>query len=381
MCSARRDLSSLKFTSQLPPPEPASASLRELADTVPALLWIAGRDGYAFVNRAYLDFLGASLEQVVGQGWKDYLAPEDRDSYLAAYQQAMQSQEPLEQEVRYRRSDGGYCWMKSVAMPRYAEDGEFAGLSGSMVDITRLKEAQLQLEQADQAKNAFIAILAHELRNPLAALTNAVELAFAPDLPPDKHAMGETVLRRQLAGLNRMLDDLLDISRVTQGRIRLRKDELEVQGLIQHVLETFESSLGPKEMPDVTLDLPREPIVLWADAVRMEQVLNTLLSNAYKFSAAPRRIMVSAAEEAGQVLIRVRDNGQGISAELLPHLFELFMQADQSTRRRHGGLGLGLALSKRLIELHGGTLTVATEGKDRGSEFTLCLPKGEAPQS
>lgn len=357
-------------------PSSRTTAESEVANAAPALLWIAGRNGYEFVNAAYLTFLGANLGDVLGDGWQEFLAPDQREAYLAGYQAAMERQERFEQEVQYRNHQGEYCWMMSVAVPRYTDRGEFAGMAGSMFEISSLKEAQRQLEQADRAKSAFIAILAHELRNPLAALTNAVELAFAADLPPDKQAMGQAVLRRQLASLNRMLNDLLDASRITQGTIRLQMYELEVQGLIHHVLETFESTVGPRDIPEVTLDLPHDPVVLWADPVRMEQVLNNLLSNAYKFSTTPRRIHIAATAEGEQVLIRVRDNGQGISPEVLARVFEVFMQGDQSTRRRQGGLGLGLALSKRLVELHGGTLTATSEGAGKGSEFTVSLPAG-----
>jgi two-component system CheB/CheR fusion protein len=368
-------------------PEPTSsnspagtAAELELVKAAPALIWITGRDGYEYVTPAYLEFVGARLEEVLGDRWLDFLAPDQREGYLAAYQDAVRRQERFEREVQIHNARGEYCWMMSVAVPRYSDTGQFAGMAGSMVEITSLKEAQHQLELADRAKNAFIAILAHELRNPLAALTNAVELAFTPNLPPDKQAMGQTVLRRQLASLNRMLDDLLDASRITQGTIRLRKDELEVQGLIHHVLDTFESTIGPKEMPEITLDLPEETILLWADALRMEQVLSNLLSNAHKFSSPPRKVHIAARSEGANILIRVQDNGQGIPPELLPQVFDLFMQGDQSTRRRHSGLGLGLSLSRRLVELHGGTLTAASEGPGKGSEFIVCLPAGKPAQ-
>lgn len=229
--------------------------------------------------------------------------------------------------------------------------------------------------QEDAARDAFISILAHELRNPLAALTNAVELAFAADLPADKRALGESVLRRQLASLNRMVDDMLDASRMTQGKIELRREELVVQGLIEHVLGTFESTVGKAQMPEVVLDLPTRPLLLKADPVRMEQMLTNLLSNAHKFSRAPRKLWITARAEGNEVEIRMRDNGQGISAELLPRVFDLYMQADVSTRRRASGLGIGLALVQRLADLHGGSVTASSAGPDQGSEFVLRLPR------
>lgn len=353
----------------------AAPGFRELADAIPALTWVAGRDGAEFVNRAYLAFLGASEAEVLGSGWTSYIAPADRDGYLKAYQQAMEAREPFAQQVRFRSAAGEYRWMMSIAGPRYAGSGEFLGLSGSMFDITTLKESESLLRQADDAKNAFIAMLAHELRNPLAALTNAVELTFATDLAPEKRAMGESVLRRQLTSLNRMVDDLLDAARVTQGKIQLQREELVVQGLVEHVLETLESTVGKAEMPEVTLDLPARPLILKADPVRMERMLNSLLSNAYKFSRPPRKIWITVSATRDAVEFRVRDNGQGMTPDMLPRVFDLFMQGDRSTRRRASGLGIGLSLVKKLAELHGGSVEVVSEGKDMGSEFILRLPR------
>lgn len=349
---------------------------RELADNTPALMWIAGPDGYEFVNRAYLTFLGVDESQVLGLRWIAYIYPEDRDGYLAAYQQAVSRHVPFEQQFRYRNTLGEYRWMMSLASPRYDLNGQFTGHAGTMFDITAMKQAESFLLQADEAKNNFIALLAHELRNPLAALMNAAELALARNVAPEKAEQASAILRRQLASLNRMVDDLLDASRVTQGKIKMQKERIELQPMIVNVVETLRTLTADPTL-SIEVTMPDTPIVMAADPLRLEQILGNVLGNAIKFSSPPRRIRVTVEQNHGSkdvAEIRILDNGQGIDGDTLPRVFDLFVQGDSTSHRRHSGLGIGLALVKRLVELHGGSVKASSGGEGHGSEFIIRLP-------
>jgi PAS domain S-box-containing protein len=235
-----------------------------------------------------------------------------------------------------------------------------------------LRKRALELAQADRQKNEFLAMLAHELRNPMAPIANGLEILGRSASDPRSAAMTE-MMRRQLDTLVRLVDDLLDVSRIVQNRIELHRERVSLDQVVQAALET----VGPvieAHGHHIRIALPEGPVAVDGDVVRLGQVLANLLLNAAKFSDRPATIELAAEYIYGSVAIHVRDQGIGIAPDLLPRVFDLFAQGDHSLDRSRGGLGIGLTLSRRLVELHGGTLTASSAGPGQGSEFVVQLP-------
>jgi signal transduction histidine kinase/CheY-like chemotaxis protein len=238
----------------------------------------------------------------------------------------------------------------------------------------QVREAMLGREQALQQRDQFLAVLGHELRNPLAAITlatGAIERAGAP-------SNAVAVLRRQSALLKRLVDDLLDVARVTSGRITLRTERVDLGRLLERVVQAAVSLPGA-DRARVELDPPGEALIVVGDPVRLEQVFANLLTNAFKYSPTGGRVLVSLRAEGAAARVRVRDEGVGLAPEVLPHVFDLFAQADGSLDRSQGGLGVGLTLVQNLVRLHRGEVTAASDGLGKGSTFTVRLPLAEAP--
>ncbi|MHC5539105.1 hybrid sensor histidine kinase/response regulator, partial [Singulisphaera rosea] len=260
------------------------------------------------------------------------------------------------------------------------KDGEFdADDEAILVQLSQLAAIAIQnarlneeLKINDERKNEFLAMLAHELRNPLAAIGNAVKLTEKSEGREQVDwSMG--VITRQTQHLSRLIDDLMDVSRITQGKIRLRRDVIEVSP----ILESAAATVGPLiEERKHTLELEHEPGDLWvnADPTRLEQVVVNLLNNAAKYSENGGHIRLSARKDRDEVVISVKDRGVGIPPEKLPEMFELFAQGDRSLARSEGGLGIGLTVVRKLVELHGGSIVASSEGVGRGSEFLIRLP-------
>jgi signal transduction histidine kinase len=239
----------------------------------------------------------------------------------------------------------------------------------------KLLDSEARLLEADRRKNEFLAMLAHELRNPLASILNIAPILGSRAYEPSTVRQMSGVLQRQASHLARLVDDLLDVARITSGKIELRPQSVVVQDIVEHAIEGVRPLIASHRQT-VTMDAPPQPLRVDADPVRLTQVIGNLLSNAAKFSPDGARIQLSVAQLDSSVQIRVRDEGVGIDAQTLPHVFDLFVQGDQSLDRAQGGLGIGLTVAKRLVGLHGGRIEVASDGPGRGSEFTIMLPVG-----
>ncbi|MFL5408294.1 MAG: ATP-binding protein, partial [Myxococcales bacterium] len=240
----------------------------------------------------------------------------------------------------------------------------------------RARRRQYQAEEAIRLRDQFLAMLGHELRNPLGAIVVAVEI-----LNRIGGAQGEKqrgVIERQSRHLARLVDDLLDVARVTSGKVVLQRTALDVDELLRRCLQAAEPSARAKSI-HVSLQGSREPLTVEADPLRLEQVFNNLLVNAIKYSPARSNVHVASHEEAGEVVVRVSDEGVGISPELIDSIFDMFVQAESSLDRSQGGMGIGLTLVKSLVELHGGSVAVRSEGRGHGSEFVVRLPLARKP--
>jgi PAS domain S-box-containing protein len=323
-------------------------------------------------NPAACTLYGRSREEIVGQPIEAFtpgadagLAQADWEAFVVAGEQSG--------IFRVLRPDG------STRITDYRARAHFLpGLHLSVLrDVSEQHRAQEALEAAGRSKDEFLAMLAHELRNPLAPVVTAIEIL--------RHKGGDAavrqrlleVLTRQTRNMARLIEDLMDASRITRGTIELRPERIELSQLVERAVE---GSTGVIEARGhhLTVALPPVPIWLQADPVRLEQVLTNLLNNAAKFTPAGGRIAVEVAAEPGEAVLRVRDDGQGIAADLLPSIFDLFVQADRSLDRTHGGLGIGLTLVRNLVRFHGGSVSARSDGPGRGSEFEVRLPLAES---
>jgi len=385
----------------------SEARFRLLANTVPALIWVNGLEGCEFVNQEYLHFVGRTMQEIQGMNWTTAIHPDDAAVYLAAYLQAFKKTVPFEAQFRFRRADGEYRWMKSAGLPRFGVEGTFLGYVGCSLDITDIKQFEESLAETDRRKNEFLAMLAHELRNPLAPIRNAVEILRLAEGDGEAIQSASEIIERQIGQMIRLVDDLLDVSRISRGKIELRRERVDLASVVNHAIETALPLLENKGL-NFTKTLPPEPVFLNADPVRLAQVMGNLLNNARKFTdrggaidltvsvedeqpdllgrrAPPETTAPHSRLASPQAVIRVRDTGIGIAADQLPHLFDMFFQVDTSLERRHSGLGIGLTLAKTLVEMHDGTVEVHSDGIGRGSEFVVRVPvigsdKGRATQ-
>jgi PAS domain S-box-containing protein len=509
-------------------------ALRTLANHTPVLIWTNGPGGCEFVNRAFLDFLGATMPEMQGVGWAKYVHPDDYERYASGYLAAAEKRALFESELRFRRADGVYRLMRTLGLPHFSPAGDFLGYVGSSYDITDIKMAgerlrllweaaavllsandpdamlrelfakigphvgvdvylnylvndsgdalqlascagisvetarsitQLEfgqaicgmvafkrepivasdiqrsddpkvqllksfgirvyacnpllvenrllgtlsfgsrlkdqfdsddvafletichyvtvayerlrlvneLKQADRRKDEFLATLAHELRNSLAPISNAAQVLRlkGPDEPELR--WGRDVIERQVNQLTRLVDDLMDISRITLNKLELRKERVELAEVIKDAVEASRP-LIEQCAHELTVTLPAEPVYVNGDGVRLAQAFMNLLNNAAKYTERGGRIWLTADREDGEVIVRVKDTGVGIAPEKLPRLFEMFYQADRSFERSQGGLGIGLSLVRRLVESHGGRVDAHSTGAGKGSEFTISLP-------
>jgi PAS domain S-box-containing protein len=372
---------------------------RTMADTAPAMLWVTDSAGECtFLSRGWYEFTGLTEITGLRGAWKDATHPDDREQARSEAMTAASKREPFAIDYRLRRSDGEYRWVIDSARPRSSESGEFLGYIGSIIDITERKQYEVALKDADRRKDEFLATLAHELRNPLAPILNAVDILKTKGPPARELQWSQDVIARQVKHMARLLDDLLDVSRITLDKLELRPERVELETVIHSALESSRPLITQRGQ-DLKVMLPPHPVYLNADPTRLEQVFLNLLDNAAKYTRQGGQIWLtvegvpssrhgedlvgvspqtaapfSAQFQPGEshVVVRVRDSGIGIPAEMLSRIFEMFTQVARSVERSYGGLGLGLTLVKRLVELHGGSVEARSDHS--GSEFIVRLP-------
>jgi PAS domain S-box-containing protein len=304
---------------------------------------------------------------------KDLSAIKDRD----ASARGTGTLEPATFQIA--RPDGSTRWVASRGKVHFELDGTASLAAGLLIDVTAQKTAEQALREADRRKDEFLATLAHELRNPLAPIRHAVKLLESPKVEDRHRKWSQEVIARQVQRMALLLDDLLDVSRITRGRLQLRKDYVELASLVGSAIETVRPLIDAKGHSLQVL-LPPQPIELEVDPLRLSQALSNLLTNAAKYTDAGGEILLTVELSESHLKFTVRDTGIGLSAGTIPTLFEMFSQVDSAIDRTEGGLGIGLALVKGLVTLHGGTVEGASAGPGCGSTFTIRLPRSVVAQ-
>jgi PAS domain S-box-containing protein len=356
----------------------AQEHLHIVTESMSAPVTRCGRDlTYRWVNKPYADWLGQSPGEIVGRPILEVIGGEAFEALRPHFERVLSGQVVrYEERVRFRGI--GPRWINAVYTPTFDPAGVPDGWVAVVLDIDDRKRAEESLREADRQKDEFLAMLAHELRNPLAPVRTALHILKQPGADAATHAQVRDMAERQVQHMARLLDDLLDVSRVSRGRIELRTEAVDVAAAIGRTVEAVRPLIEDRRH-ELTVSLPAGPVRVEVDPTRLEQVLTNLLNNAAKYTDPGGQIWVSARREGGEVVLRVRDTGIGIAPEVLPRVFDLFVRAEPRPGPAPGGVGVGLTLAKKLVELHGGGIEAASAGPGRGSEFVVRLPALAGP--
>jgi PAS domain S-box-containing protein len=357
----------------------AQEQLQEVTDNMAVAVAHCSRDfRYLWVSPGCTAWLKRSKESMVGRSIPDVLG----EAAFAAIRPHIEkvlagSRVEFEQQVPYQ--DLGTRWVKASYVPTHDKSGQVDGWVAVLMDTTAHHQMEEALREADRRKDEFLAVLAHELRNPLAPIRNSLNILRLTH--QDDEAADEVceMMERQVNHMVRLVDDLLEVSRITRGKIVLQKEPVELAAVIRSAVEASRPLIDDARHR-LALSIPAEPLTIEGDAVRLSQIFSNLLNNAAKYTDEGGQIWLSVRVENNEAVIVVRDTGTGISADMLPRIFELFTQLDVARGRSQGGLGIGLTLVKSLVELHGGRVTASSPGIGKGSEFVVRLPLIAASQ-
>ncbi len=347
---------------------------RAIGESINYGVWVADADGRAiYLSESFLKLVGLTQDQAAGDGWAKTLHPDDVADTMASWRECARAGNMWYREHRMLGADGRYHSILAQGMPIRDETGTIHRWAGINLDISRLKNTERALLEADRRKDEFLATLAHELRNPLAPIRNAVRILDSDAADERQRKWGREVIARQVQRMSLLLDDLLDVSRITRGQLELKKDYVDLRHVVSDAVETARPLLEAKQHR-LQVSLPAENVKLEADPLRLSQVIGNLLTNAAKYTDAGGQITLTARIANGELEISIRDTGIGLTKESMPGLFTMFSQVNSAIDRAEGGLGIGLALVKGLVTLHGGRVEVRSEGLGRGSEFIVHLP-------
>jgi PAS domain S-box-containing protein len=361
---------------------------RQLADSSPVMIWISDTTkACTWFNRPRVDYSGRSMEQEIGFGWTEAIHPDDYERSLKIYTESFDARVSFEMDYRLRRHDGVYRWLMDRGIPLIGADGTFLGYVGSCIDINERKEAEesketmLRIETTARAeaertallKDEFLATVSHEMRTPLTAMLGWVQLLRNGSLPPETVPQALETIERNARAQAKLIDDLLDMSRILSGRLRLDVQSVNVFDIVEAAIAAAEPGAAAKRIQLIRVLDPRTGPVS-GDPTRLQQVIWNLLNNAIKFTPNGGKITVTLERVNSHLEVSVIDTGEGITPEFLPNVFDRFRQQDASTARRHDGLGLGLSIVKQLVELHGGSVRAKSPGPGRGSTFIVTLP-------
>ena len=352
-----------------------------MADCAPVMIWMADtRKLRDWFSRPWFDFRNRTREQEIGEGWTQGIHPSDHDRCIEIYRRSFDAREVFSMDYRLQRRDGQYRWVLDNGSPRYAANGTFAGYIGSCLDIHDRKELERHaseqaraLLETDRRKDEFLAMLAHELRNPLAPIETSAEILERLHLTQPAVATATGVINRQVRHMRRLIDDLLDVSRFSSGKIALEAAPFVLKDLVNAAVDAT-AARRVEHKNALTVDLQGGEAVLKGDVVRLTQALSNLLDNASKFSPDGTTVSLSAKLIGNRLHIRVTDKGVGISEEFLSQAFDMFVQFEPGLSRAGGGLGIGLTVAREIARLHGGQLTGQSAGTGQGSEFLFDIP-------
>ena len=354
----------------------SEAKFRTIADAMPQMVWSTLPDGYHdYYNEQWYSYTGVPRNATDGDGWNNIFHPDDSERAWAAWRASLATGKAYEIQYRLRHHSGVYRWVLGRALPVRNDAGAIIRWMGTCTDIDDQKHAEDELRRASLRKDEFLAMLAHELRNPLAPISSAAQLLMLATADPQRvHKAGDIILR-QVRHLTDLVDDLLDVSRVTRGLVQIERGELELKDVLHSAIEQARPLMEAR-LHQFTFEATAAPTRVLGDRTRLVQVVVNLLNNAAKYTAQGGHITLSleADADAGEACIMVTDNGSGIAPTLLPYVFDLFIQAERTPDRAQGGLGLGLALVKRITALHNGSVHALSEGLGQGSSFMILLP-------
>jgi PAS domain S-box-containing protein len=348
---------------------------RAIGESIDYGVWLCDPQGWnLYASESFLKLIGMTQEQFSKLGWGSLLHPDEAQATIAAWLECARTGAVWYREHRMRGIDGLYHPILAQGVPIRGERGEITGWAGINLDISRLKRTEGALREADRRKDEFLATLAHELRNPLAPIRHAVKLLAAPSADEHQQVFAREIIGRQVLRMALLLDDLLDVSRITRGRLDLKREVVDLRSIVDTAVETARPMIESKQQ-QLAIELPSEPLRLFVDPLRLSQSLSNLLTNATKYTDSQGQIGLKVTLTPGGLMMTVKDTGIGIEARTIPALFEMFSQVDSAIDRAEGGLGIGLALVKGLVDLHGGTVEGQSAGMGQGSEFTIRLPR------
>lgn len=351
----------------------SESQFRTIADAMPQMVWSTLPDGYHdYYNHQWYEFTGMPAGSTDGAAWNGMFHPDDQPRAWEVWRRSLATGQPYEIEYRLRHRSGEYRWVLGRALPVRDEHGAIVRWMGTCTDIDEQKRARDELLASNRRKDDFLAMLAHELRNPLAPISTAAHLVKAAPADAAKVARAADIIERQVRHMTELVDDLLDVSRVTRGLVELERRPVELKAVLASAIEQARPLIESRGH-QLTTRMPPGDVHVLGDRTRLIQVVSNLLNNAAKYTPPDGALSVAMAVN-GHVEVRVADNGMGIDPQLLPHVFDLFTQGERTPDRAQGGLGLGLALVKSLAELHGGRVGAESEGRGRGAAFTLVLP-------
>lgn len=360
---------------------------RCLADSIPQLVWMANSDGALLdVNQRWTAFTGLSLEQARTDGWEAVVHPEDVPVLTQRWIEAAQRGTHYQAEGRMRQADGSYCWFLHQAIPQRNEQSQIVKWFGTATNIDMQKQLELDrdrllqqeqaareaAERANRIKDEFLAVLSHELRSPLNPILGWTKLLQSGKFDAARTADALATIERNAKLQTQLIDDLLDVAKILRGKLVMEMATVDLAFVIESAIDTVRAAAVAKLIRLHSVLPQIGPIS--GDSARLQQIVWNLLSNAIKFTPKDGRVDILLEQVGNQAQITVRDTGKGINANFLPHLFESFRQEDASTTRKYGGLGLGLAIVRSLVEAHGGTISADSPGEGLGATFTVQFP-------